>query len=167
VFLTLKGHWHEKSVSKEHVGGDAFGLQYEPLPYLKFYDHPFKSSDFGTILLHYIWIEIYPLPPIINFGGSPQISGKSLWQAADHLKNPVCTILPASSVGKQTEGKKLAFLLSPWQPLVKLLFPGGRGLIIKIGRGHTGYKWKSWAEPRTRYKIICGPGPQIKRFLHQ
>jgi hypothetical protein len=28
--------------------------------------------------------EFYPLPPIINFGGSPQISGKSLLQAEDH-----------------------------------------------------------------------------------
>jgi hypothetical protein len=61
------------------------------------------------------------LPPNIDDGGKLQISGKSLWQAADHKKKPVCTFLRASPVGEQTGGEKLVDLLSLWQPLVKLL----------------------------------------------
>jgi hypothetical protein len=34
----------------------------------------------------YIYIEVFSLIPIVNFGGSPQISGKGMWQAADHKK---------------------------------------------------------------------------------
>jgi hypothetical protein len=51
-----------------------------------FSDRPFKIYNFWKIPLHYI-DRILPLSPFINFGGSPQISGKSLWQAADHQKN--------------------------------------------------------------------------------
>jgi hypothetical protein len=55
--------------------------------------------------------EVYPLPPIKNFGGSPQISGKNLWQAADDQKKLVCTFLPESPVGEQTGGETLAVTL--------------------------------------------------------
>jgi hypothetical protein len=53
-------------------------------------------------------------------GGRPKISVKSRWQAADQPKKPGWTFLPASSVGEQTGGEKLAGLRIPWQPLVKL-----------------------------------------------
>jgi hypothetical protein len=57
-------------------------------------------------------------PPPHN-GGEPQINEKDLWQAAGHRENSVCTCLPASPVGQQTGGEKLAGLLSPWKPLFK------------------------------------------------
>jgi hypothetical protein len=38
----------------------------------------------------------------------PQIAVKSLWQAVDHPKKPVCTFLPPSYMGEQTGGKRLA-----------------------------------------------------------
>jgi hypothetical protein len=43
---------------------------------------PFKATIFEKFSIT-IYIEIYPLSPIINFGGRPQISDKSLWQTAD------------------------------------------------------------------------------------
>jgi hypothetical protein len=67
-------------------------------------------------------------------GGKPQISGKSLWQAAHHKKKTCCTLLPASHVGEQTGGEKLVALLSLWQPLLKFLSQGGRPQTTKIGR---------------------------------
>jgi hypothetical protein len=41
-------------------------------------------------------------------------------------------------VGERAGGEKLAGLLSPWQPLVKLLSPGGRPHTTQIGHGRTG-----------------------------
>jgi hypothetical protein len=55
----------------------------------------------------------------------------------------VCICLLASPVGEQIGDEKLAVLLSPWQPLVKLSYPGGIQHTIKVGRGHTGYQSKS------------------------
>jgi hypothetical protein len=62
------------------------------------------------------------MPPSIDDGGKPQISVKSLWQAAHHKKNPVCIRLPASQVEEQAGGEKFAPLLSLWQPLVNFFF---------------------------------------------
>jgi hypothetical protein len=83
-----------------------------------------------------------PPPPPIDNGGKPQINGKALWQTADHSEKPVCTFLPASPVGEQTRGEKLAGLLFLWQPLVKFFSPMSRPYTIKIGRGHTGNESK-------------------------
>jgi hypothetical protein len=60
------------------------------------------------------------LSTTIHNGGKPQINGKDQWQPADHKIKPVYTFLPASHVEEQTRGEKLAALLFPWQPLVKV-----------------------------------------------
>jgi hypothetical protein len=43
-------------------------------------------------------------PPTKDNGGKPQISGKDLWQTADHREKPVSTFLPASPAGEQNRG---------------------------------------------------------------
>jgi hypothetical protein len=83
------------------------------------------------------------LPPSVDDGGRPQIYGKSLWQAAHRKKKPVGILLSASHVGEQIGGEKLAALLSPWQPLVKLFSQNGRPHTIKNGCGHIGHQSKS------------------------
>jgi hypothetical protein len=50
--------------------------------------------------------------------------------------------LPASSLGAQTGGEKLAELLALRQPVVKLFSPGSRPDTTKIGRGHNGNESK-------------------------
>jgi hypothetical protein len=71
--------------------------------------------------------------------GRPQITGKKL-------------SLPASPVGEQTGGEKLAVLLSPWQPLVKLFSPMSEFIQLKSGLGMTDITKK--VEPRTGNQII-------------
>jgi hypothetical protein len=92
---------------------------------------PLKSFYFGKIHIHCI-------NKIVSFATH---YGR-WWQAADIWKKPlasrisleklVWTFLPASSVGEQKGGEELAVVLSPWQPLVKLLYPGGRPHTIKM-----------------------------------
>jgi hypothetical protein len=59
-------------------------------------------------------------------GGRPQISVKSLWQAADNPKKSVCTFLHASSVKEQAGGEKLADLLSPWPAAYPIFLRSGQ-----------------------------------------
>jgi hypothetical protein len=68
------------------------------------------------------------MPHIVFYSGSSE----------KHRIKQVSSLLHAWSVGEQTGGKKLADILSPWQPVVKLQSKGGRPHITEIGRGHTG-----------------------------
>jgi hypothetical protein len=95
------------------------------------------------------------------------------WQAADQRKIPVvdrkslgklvCTFLLSSLVGEQIGGDKLAVLLSPWRPLVKLFSQGSRPHTTKIGHGHTGYQS---IEPRTGYQINLRSGATGKNKFY-
>jgi hypothetical protein len=49
---------------------------------------PLKATIFEKFTFN-IQIKLYPLSPTIEHGGRPQISGKSLWQAAYHWKKLV------------------------------------------------------------------------------
>jgi hypothetical protein len=71
-------------------------------------------------------------------------------------EKPVCSLLPASHVGEQTGGEKLAALLSPCQPLVKLLSQGGRPHTLKIGVGIPNINHK--VKPHTGYQINLRSG---------
>jgi hypothetical protein len=105
------------------------------------------------------------LPQSIDDGGKPQISGKSLWQAAHHKKKPVCALLPVSHVGEQNGGEILAVLLSPWQSLGILLSQGGRQHTTKIGVGIPEINQK--VEPRTGYQINLQSGAKGKKILYR
>jgi hypothetical protein len=74
------------------------------------------------------------LCPLCYDSDRPQISVKSLRQTADHPKKPVCTFLPAFSVGEQTGGEKFTDLLSLRLPIVQLFSPRSRPDTIKIGQ---------------------------------
>jgi hypothetical protein len=66
-------------------------------------------------------------------------------------KNQFVSFYGASPVGDQTGGKKLADLLSLWQPVVKLFFEGADRIQLKSGVGIPEMNQKD--EPRTRYYI--------------
>jgi hypothetical protein len=61
---------------------------------------------------------------------------------------------------------KISCSLSPWQPLVKLFSQGGRSHTIKIGCQLTGNQSKKLSHA-PGFKLICGPGPNVKIFLHR
>jgi hypothetical protein len=63
--------------------------------------------------------------------------------------------------------EKFSDLLSLWQLVVKLFSPGCRPDTTKIGRGHTGNELKRVAPPAPGIKFFCGPGQQVRGFLHQ
>jgi hypothetical protein len=67
-------------------------------------------------------------------------------------------------MGEQTGVEKLQPYWS-WQPLIKLLFQGGIPQTIKIGRRQWAYR-KSLKKlsHAPGIKLICGPGPKVKRF---
>jgi hypothetical protein len=62
---------------------------------------PYLTEDYLKINIYYM-NRILSFTPTVDAGGRPQISGKSLWQAADPQKNTICTDLTASFVGEQT-----------------------------------------------------------------
>jgi hypothetical protein len=73
---------------------------------------PLKATIFVTNSHLLNEQKCYPLPPTLDHGGSPQISGISLWHAAGHKKKPVCTFLNATHVREQAGSENLAVLLS-------------------------------------------------------
>jgi hypothetical protein len=100
------------------------------------------------------------LPPTIDNGGKPQINGKDLWQTPENGENRFVSFftvpVPASSVGEQTGGEKLAGLLFPGKQLVKFFSPRGRPYTTKIGRGHTGNDSKLLATHRVLNSTAVG-----------
>jgi hypothetical protein len=92
-----------------------------PLKATIFEKFPFVIMNRNFILCHHYYD-----------GGRPQISVKSLWSAAHHPKNRyVRFYLPHLSA------KKMADLLSLWQPLGTLFSPGNRLNTTEIGHGIT------------------------------
>jgi hypothetical protein len=132
-------------------------------------DNHFISYDFSKNYLHYINRNFILCLQLYDLGGKPQINGKDTWQTADHRENPVCTYLPAFPVGGADRRRKIGgVILSTWPPLDILVSPRSRPHTTKIGRGH-------WAcrismkklSPAPCIKLICGPGPQVERFLNR
>jgi hypothetical protein len=109
-------------------------------------------------------MEFLSFAPHYYDGGRPQISLKSLWQAADQPKAPVWTFLPASPVGEPTGGEKWRAYWSPVAAASK---------IVKTRWQTKHHSNQAWAYrmsikklgSASGIKLICGPGPQVKIFL--
>jgi hypothetical protein len=84
------------------IWGDTLGLQYVALLLKKNLIGPLKAKIFENS--HSQYKKNPPLPPTDD-GDRPRIYGKSLWQAADQQKKPVCIFLLISPVGISPEVK--------------------------------------------------------------
>jgi hypothetical protein len=152
----LTGHWLEKSVSNKSLRG-CFRSSIWTEPCLKIFWSSLYKLQFFINSPSLYKSKGHPLPLTIDNGGKPHINKKYIWQTADHRGKPVCMLLPATSDGEQIGGEKLAVLLSPWQPLVKLFSPVSRPQTTKMGHGHTRYQSNSWVLHRlSNYSAVWG-----------
>jgi hypothetical protein len=99
---------------------------------LKNSDVPLKATIFEKFKFT-ICKKYYPLAPHCFASGRPQISVKSLWHAADHSKRSGLHVFTLLFCGGADRRRKLADLLSMWQPEVKLFSPGSRPDTTEIG----------------------------------
>jgi hypothetical protein len=88
------------------IWGDTLGLQYEPLPYLKFVWFYKNSPSLYKSKFH-------PLLPTVDNGGKPQINGKDLWQTADHREKQLLSIFTCLSCGGADRRWKIGGITVP------------------------------------------------------
>jgi hypothetical protein len=112
-------------------------FKYEPLPYLKFADRPFKRYDFWKIYLHNINLNFILCHTLFSTVAVQRTTRK-----------PVCEY-PACPVGEQAAedpyflrwqggGEKMAGLLFPWQAADPICIRSGQ-LSFPVSRRRTNF----------------------------